>query len=662
MQKLQLVEDLPKKSRSNRQLKTIALVGQPNSGKSTLFNVLSDIKVVTSNFAGTTVEYKETLFNLYGETVHLIDLPGLYSLNAIEPAEYVSLNFLLKNRVDLIINVIDSTLLTRSLELTLELLELGLPVVVALNMTDEIRQHGIEIDAQRLSETLNVPVVQISALYGKGINELLDLCSNILSGQPSNINPQTICFSNPVEQIISKIEQSIGQKIPNPNIAKRFYAIKLLENPTLVENDVPFADGDVINFAKKKLEIDDEGAFFEIIERERHHKSMDLSHRVIKYIGRGKIPFAEKLDLLFLKPVSGYFFAILFFVLYFFLVFYFGNLLASIFEEPLGNLSELYSGLQQDNPLLWVTVDGLFQGIVGAVGIVLPYFIPLLLLTSILEESGYMARIAFLLDAIFHKIGLHGKSIASFVMGFGCTVPAVFATRIIESRRDRLIASILINFIPCSARLTVIFALTTALTGPFWTSVIFAYVLFAIAITGKVISLFMPEPTGLIMEIPKLRAPSFNIVARKTYYKLKDFFRVAFPFLVLGSMLLSLLDYFGFSRAINSLFAPIISGIIGLPEQLGSTLIFGFLRKELAVVMLSQAFDVSNLSLLPLTVGQAVVYLIFIVFYMPCVSTTAVFWKEFGWRHLLLTIAVGLVLSLASALIFRFALSLLGIF
>jgi ferrous iron transport protein B len=268
-----------------------------------------------------------------------------------------------------------------------------------------------------------------------------------------------------------------------------------------------------------------------------------------------------------------------------------------------------------------------------------------------------MARIAFLMDVIFHQIGLHGKSVASFVMGFGCTVPAIFATRIIENRRDRLLASVLINFIPCSARLTVIFALTTALTGPIWTIVIFGYILLAIAVTAKVLSLFFPKPIGLIMEVPPLRLPSLSIVLRKTQYKLVEFFKVAFPFLLVGSVVLSILDYFNFTEFLNNILQPFITILLGLPKELGSTLVFGFLRKELAVFMTAQAFGVTDLRLLPITLQQVIVYIVFLVFYLPCVSTSAVLYKEFGLKHLGLTVLIGLLLSTISALIFKFVLT-----
>lgn len=654
MHKLQLAEESPKKLKSNRSIKTIALIGQPNSGKSTLFNVLSDIKVSTANFAGTTVEYKDALINLFGEKVHLIDLPGTYSLNPIEPAEFVTVNFLLKNKIDLIINVVDSTLITRSLELTVELLETGIPIIIALNMTDEAQRRGIEIDSIKLSEHLGIPVIKTSALLGKGVSELLEKVSDIFNGV-LEYKHKFPTFTKHIEEKILEIQNHLKHTLPNNHLSTRFWAIKLVENPNILPKEfrqihITELD-DLISDIQKQHNMSAE----ETIAYERHHQSMNISHLISSY-KKIEIPLSEKLDLIFLKPLTGYFFAIFFFLLYFAMVFWAGQFLSEIIELPLELIPPLYKDLQGSSPFLWATIEGLYQGIAGALGIVLPYFLPLLFLTAVLEETGYMARIAFLLDGIFHQIGLHGKSVVPFIMSFGCTVPAVFATRIIENRRDRLVTSILINFIPCSARLTVIFALTTALTGPFWTIIIFAYVLVSIAITGKILTFFLPQPMGLILEIPPLRFPSIEITLKKTYFKIKQFFIVAFPFLVIGSIILAWLEYLNFTNYINSLLHTFIAGILGLDERLGSTLIFGFLRKELAVIMTAQAFGTTNLSDLPLTTQQVVIYLIFIIFYMPCISTTAVFWKEFGWKHLAITIIIGLILSTISALLFKYIL------
>ena len=320
-------------------------------------------------------------------------------------------------------------------------------------------------------------------------------------------------------------------------------------------------------------------------------------------------------------------------------------------------LTHYYEPLKLISPFLWYTLDGLFQGIAGSIGIVLPYFLPLLILTSLFEDTGYMSRIAFLLDGLFHRIGLHGKSVAPFIMGFGCTVPALYATRIIENERDRLITGVLINFIPCSARLTVIFAISSAFTGPIWTAFIFFFVLLIIAINGKILSYFFTKPTGLILEIPNLKLPSLRTTFKKTQFKVKEFLKVAVPYLILGSIVLGWFEYFGASKILNSFFSPLVTNVLGLPEQLGSTLIFGFLRKELIIVMASQAMGVKSFSQLGLTTAQALVFTIFVILYIPCISTFAVFWKEFGAKTVVLTTIFSITMATLCGLFFKIILN-----
>jgi ferrous iron transport protein B len=327
----------------------------------------------------------------------------------------------------------------------------------------------------------------------------------------------------------------------------------------------------------------------------------------------------------------------------------------------LQKVPSLYESLSTSSPFLWLTVDGIWQGFAGAIGIVLPYFLPLLILTSLFEDTGYMARIAFLLDGLFHKIGLHGKSVAPFILGIGCTVPAIYATRIIDNRRDRLITGILLNFIPCSARLTVIFALSAAFTGPFWTAGILLFVIIVIGINGKILSHFMSKPTGLVMEVPTLKLPGLHTTYKKTYYQVREFIRTALPLLIVGSIVLGWLEYFSLSNIINSITAPLVDNILGLPEQLGSTLLFGFLRKELIIVMSTQVMGVHSVADMGLSVNQAITFTIFLILYIPCIATFGVLWKEFGKKAVLMTAVFTLSMAVISAVFVRYMLLLLGV-
>ncbi len=639
--------------------KTIALVGQPNSGKSTLFNVLSDIKASTSNFAGTTVAIKESLINVGFQTYRLIDLPGLYSLNPVDKAEEVTVQFLLENDVDLIINVVDSTLLSRSIELTIELIELGMPMVVALNLQDEAQRYGVSIDEKRLEKILGIPVIKTTGLFGKGVKELIEKADRVVSSDRQTANRPE--FSHHIEEAITKVEKLIKDKIPNKHISPFFYAVKLIENPTVLGNDIDWDIDEVINdihIETRRLHRQDT---FEAIASERHHIAMKLTHDVSKIKQKKKYPLVDKIDTWLLHPFWGYIFMALFAVLYFVTIFHVGNFITGLIDPFLQKIPPLYEFLSTSSPFLWLTVDGIWQGFAGAIGIVLPYFLPLLILTSLFEDTGYMARIAFLLDGLFHKIGLHGKSVAPFILGIGCTVPAIYATRIIDNRRDRLITGILLNFIPCSARLTVIFALSAAFTGPFWTAGLLLFVLLIIGVNGKILSHFMSQPTGLVMEVPTLKLPSLHTTYKKTYYQVREFIRAALPLLIAGSIVLGWMEYFNLSNIVNNITAPVVKSVLGLPEQLGSTLLFGFLRKELIIVMSTQVMGVHTVADMGLSVNQALTFTIFLILYIPCIATFGVLWKEFGKKAVLMTTIFTLSMAILSAVFIRYLLLIFGV-
>lgn len=633
------------------------LIGQPNSGKSTLFKVLSDIKVLSS---GPTVEVNSTDVNLYGDTLRLIDLPGLFSLNYIHPAEEITVKFLLHQKIDLIINVVDASMLTRSLELTIELLELGIPMIVALNLEDVANNQGHIIDAEKLSKLLKVPVVPTQALFGKGAKLLLDEIKNLLSNNAKH--EQTFFkFTHHLEEEIKKVEKEIRNHINGNEVSSRFYAIKTIENPSIISKTifehVENTQREVLENLQKEHNMDG----FECISYERHHLAMKISEQVCIIKPTRKTPLINQIDNLLLHPIYGYFFLTAFFFLYFFLIFIVGEFLASLTEDPLSSLANEVDQLKSVNLFLYVSLHGAVQGFIGIVGIVLPYFIPLVLLTAIFEETGYLSRVAFLIDGLMHKIGLHGKSVVPIILGFGCSVPAIYATRMIENPRDRMITAVLIPFVPCSARIAVIFALSAAFTGPFWAVVVFAYVIFILALHGKVMSKFLSKPTGLILDIPRLQRPSLRGSMKATWLRTKDFLKEASIFLLLGSIVLSWFEYFHFAEYLNILFAPILTAILGLPEQLGSTLIFGFLRKELILVMANQALGVNFISELPLNIIQVVSFIIFVTFYFPCLTTFVVILKEFGTKVVVFSAILSVLVATISAYLFKVVLGFIFI-
>ncbi len=629
----------------------VVLVGQPNAGKSTLFNVLSDIKSASGNFAGTSVRLTQSTVQLDGRVFQLLDLPGCYSLNAGDDAERISRDHLLGQPVDLVINVVDSMQLARSLELTYELLELGLPMAVALNMQDEAEKHGLLIDHEKLERELGVPVVPTSALHGKGVRQLMDRSLRRLDAPPS---PRPApAYTAHIEAHVRKLSAALPQPGPGHNGSRRFYAIKAIENPDMVPSEwLRPLEGNIAAACAQIREIH-QLECFETISCERHHLAMKLSEETCEFVPRRTIHLHDRMDRFLLHPLLGRLFLLAYFLTFFTVIYVTGGLFSGWIEPLLNRGHALLLPLQQVWQPLWLTADGIYQGLSGALGIVLPYFLPLILLHAIFEDSGYLSRVAFLLDGLLHRVGLHGKSVAAFILGFGCTAPALYATRILENKRDRVLSALLLPFIPCSARNAIIFAMSAALAGPLWAMVIYLFVLLVIGVTGRLISLFLPRPGGLIMEIPDLRTPSLRNALSASGRQLKEFAFTVVPWLLLGSAAMSWLGRLDLSGAIDALFAPLINGLLGLPAALGTTLVFGFFRKELIVVMAQQALGAASLALLPLTAGQAVVFLVFVTLYFPCFSTFVVMGREFGWRIAGASAVLSVIVATLAAWLFK---------
>ncbi len=634
----------------------IVLVGQPNAGKSTLFNVLSDVKSASGNFAGTSVRLTQTTVRLDGQVFQLLDLPGSYSLNAADDAERITRDHLLNAPVDLVVNVVDSTQLARSLELTCELLELGLPMAIALNMQDEAEKRGLRIDHEKLEQELGVPVVPTSALLGKGVRQLMERSLRLLAA-PSPPRPAPP-YTAHIEAQVQGLSAALPQPDAGRNGSRRFYAIKAIENPDMVPDEWRRPLEKSIAAACAQIREIHQLECFETISCERHHLAMKLSEATSEFVPRKTIHLHDRMDRFLLHPLLGRFFLLAYFLAFFTVIYVAGGFFSSRIEPLLGRVRELLIPLQQVSQPLWLTVDGIYQGLAGALGIVLPYFLPLILLHSIFEDSGYLSRVAFLLDGLLHRIGLHGKSVAAFILGFGCTAPAIYATRILENKRDRTLSALLLPFIPCSARNAIIFAMSAALAGPLWAVAIYAFVLLVIGVTGRLISLFMPKPGGLIMEIPDLKTPSLHNALAASGRQLKEFAFTVVPWLLLGSAAMSWLGRLDVSGAIDALFSPLVNGLLGLPPALGTTLVFGFFRKELIVVMAQQALGAASLALLPLTAGQAVVFLVFVTLYFPCFSTFVVMGREFGWRTAGASAALSLVVATLAAWLFKAAILL----
>lgn len=634
----------------------VIFIGQPNCGKSTLFNAIAGLKADTSNFPGTSVEHTHSKVNFEGTILNIIDLPGTYSLNPSDPAEKVALVHLFHEKPDLVINVIDASILGRSLELTMELIELGYPMIIVLNMVDMAEKKGMEIDTTRLEKILGVPVLPTVATRGRGIKELLDAT---LQGLEKGLTVSPIKWSKDVEQRIEELMDLLPDDFPIVS-NKRFTTIHMIEANKLFFDDVLKDINPPLKMALDRVRNDLESLHnapaYEVISAERHHLALKIFEDCCRVFRGKRISFEERVDDVIMHPFFGYLILLAVFCGFFFVIFMVGSPLE---ELLLGPLTSLRYSLSQSlgTGVLFYLIDGLLAGIGGGVAIVLPYFLPLIFLMSFLEDVGYLARAGFLMDTFMHKIGLHGKSISPFILGFGCNVPAIVSTRTLESRRDRVITSLLIPFIPCSARTTIILALVAFYLGPLWALGFYVFNILLIAVLGRVITFFFRTPSpGLILEIPSLKMPSLKNMMKKTYFQVKSFIKFAWPILIAGSIVLGFLQFLHFDRFINLILSPLVEKGLGLPRELGVTLVFGFLRKELSLVMMLQALDVSYKDVMTvITKEQLIVFTVFINFFIPCLSTVAIIWKEIGKRVALISVGlntgVAILLSLIARLI-----------
>jgi len=697
----------------------VALVGQPNSGKSTLFNAVVGYRSLTSNFAGTTVEYTFGQARVDGVVVDLVDLPGLYSLTPKNPVEALSRECLIKGEWDVMINVIDASQLARSLELTLELKDLQAPLVVCLNMMDEAARKGIVIDSKALSGALGVPVVETIAARGQGILDSFR-AALALTRQTSQVRPRPFIYTPEVEDTVVRLAQKLtgfatrgddrgggaaGIEVEQqeaggggPRAARQEVspvASSVMAAPTAQAE--PPAAFPPARFAALQLVQSDPGELARLRRRHRirhrhgrdprgptqlpatpsvavavseaqdaitrllgqpadaaissarHAACLNLFERVAR-VTHPRRDWREQVDRLVMHPVWGYAMLVLVFLGIFQLIFNVGKFAENPILNVFNALIAWLSRYMNPQSVLFAASKGALLGTAGAVAIVLPYLLPFLVCLAVLEDLGYLSRVGYLMDALMHRLGLHGTATLPVLLGYGCSVPAVMATRILTSRRDRFIAAFLAVLVPCSARMTVILALVGVYLGAFYALGIYVLNLVVVMLAGHVLALLWPEISpGMLMEVPAFRLPSPKVVMMKTWWRLREFVTVAFPLLVAGSAVLSLIEFYGWQHSLNAALSP-LTALLGLPRAVGLTLIFGVLRKELSLLMLMQALGTTQVASV-MSVAQILIFTLFVTFYLPCMATLASMFRELGWRltaaasAALLVLAVGISLA-----------------
>ena len=630
----------------------IALAGQQNSGKSTIFNQLAGYRAITSNFPGKTVQYTKSQVNYHGQVFDIVDLPGTYSLTSFDLAELESRKYLQKSEADVVINVIDASLLIRGLELTKQLQELEVPLVLCLNFMDEARRKGINIDTDKLSRVLGVPVVPAIAVKGIGIREIVEEALRVAEEKKRG---KTLPFSRDVERVIEDLAAKVGSLANECGVPGRFLAIKLLEEDEYFVNRIE-DEGllDDVAEAKKLLEESHGRPPDVVISSERHALAMNIFEDVA-VVGKPEVTFRDKVDNVLMHRYLGYVFLALILYIFFNIVFLLGAAIEGpimeLFEEAVIPAARARAGAGLV-PYLFI---GAVQGFAGGVGIVLPYLIPFLIGLAVLEDAGYLPRIAFLMDTFLHRMGLHGKSVLPLILGYGCSVPAVMATRILESDRDRYITATLATMVPCAARTTIILGLVAFFISPAAALGIYILNIVVIALSGTLLARLMPEITpGLILEVPRYQIPSPGVVLKKTWLRAKEFVFIAWPLLIAGSVILAFLEYYEMDAVVNQSLYPLTSLLLGLPVVVGTVLIFGILRKELAMVMLIQALGTSRV-LNVMSGTQIMTFVVFVTFYVPCLATIAVLIRELGKRRagfvVIFTIVVATVMAFLTRIV-----------
>jgi len=675
----------------------VALVGQPNVGKSSLINAISNAKLHVGNFAGVTVEKTEIETRYCDEVsckeydINIIDLPGAYSLEDYSQEERVTKKFLLEEDYDLIVNVVDATHLQRNLFLSAELLELGKKMIVVLNMIDEAKNEGIIIDAKQLSSILGIPVIKTSAKTKEGLDELLKTIVNIYKAPETK---SKILYSDYIEEEIDKLVKFFKEKHYRSDIPYRHLAIRLLKEDTYIYkkmHDEPIwiellpilrdsLEHIYLHSGKKDIK--------EVFTEEHLAFAKGATLEVTKTKDTKGKNLTQKLDSILLNRYLGI--PIFLFLMWalFQLTFMLGAYPMDLIANSFDWLSSQTKELLGDGFLSSMVADGILGG-VGAVVSFLPNIIILFIGIALLETTGYMSRVAFLLDGFFHKFGLHGKSFIPLVTGFGCTVPAYMATRTLKSQKDRLITLFILGFISCSARIPVYVLIISAFFNPDKAG----NILFLIYIAGAIFALFgakilrtfvfKGEDDPFVMEMPKYRLPSLKLIYHIVYGQAMSYLNKAGTFILVASALVWFASNYPKNEELESSYRAKLQQVtskeqkwaleselqsklmeqsflgqigkftepffapLGFNWKMSVALEAGLAAKEVIVSTLGVLYstgdktDENSLSLQErlredISFASAMAFIVFIMLYVPCLAAMAVFKQESGsWRYLL---------------------------
>jgi len=643
----------------------IALVGLPRTGKSTIFQAASSTSVEAGTLAGSALSFSTCQVNIGLEQAALVDLPPLKTFHDLEDADRLLLTALLDGAAgfkapDLLIQVVDATALEPNLAFAQELCQLGRPLVIALNRLDEAREKGIYINVAALSEALGVPVVPTVAHMGKGIGSLFETALELLRAKrcPLSQSPGAHLRKAlaPLNAILDQPDVEAAFRVPRSLLltqiarGETWFAAEMARRFPALMPAVEAARAEAARQLPRPLA--------EEIFADRHYRAAAL-HEQVTRLGHAaeKAGWKRGLDRLFLHPRWGLLGTLAVFALVLFMVFEVSTSLDALTSAPLA----AWVGQWEPDTTAGVIGRAVADGLVGLVGIVVPYMLPLVLLLVSLEESGIMHRVAFVVDRGFHRIGLHGGVAVPFLLGLGCNVPALSAVAGSSSGRERIVASLLITFVPCSARSAIVLAIGGKYLG--WEGVlgIFLLTMLIIAVAGKLLTRrYVQASPGMIQAIPPYAMPQWRRLLAITWERTSDILTIVTPLLVLGSVVLALLAHFGADDIINTLLLPVTHWWLGLPVVLGVPILFGVLRKELSLLMVYQALGTQDIAPL-LDWVQIATFLVFLTFYVPCVSTFAVMLKTIGRRDALFSLGLSVAVALGIAALCRIVLQVVNV-
>lgn len=653
---------------------TFALVGNQNCGKTTLFNVLTGSNQHIGNFPGVTVDRKDGVIKGYPDTL-ITDLPGIYSMSPYSSEEIVTREFLLMDKPKGIINILDATNIERNLYLSMQLMELGIPMVIALNMMDEVRVNGGSVRINAIEELLGVPVIPISAAKGEGIEELVSHAIHVAKYQEK---PQISDFcskDSAVHRCIHGIMSLISDHADKAGYPERFAASKVVEGDSLVLKHLELEQNEKEMIEHIIVQMEEECGM------DRASAIADMRFAYIEDVCKNTVVKpreskerirSQKID----KLLTGKYTGIPMFIAIMGLVFYLtfnvigaalSNVLDILITFVTNGVDNLLTAMNVNSVLHALIIDGIFNG-VGSVLSFLPIIVTLFFFLSILEDSGYMARVAFIMDKLLRKLGLSGRSIVPMLIGFGCSVPGVMASRTLSSERDRRMTVLLTPFMSCSAKVP-IYAFFSAAFFPHYAALVMIGMYFIGIIVGIIMAfifkktLFKGEPVPFVMELPNYRMPGAKNVVHLLWEKAKDFLQKAFSIIFIATILIWFMQNFDIRLNVvadsrQSILAVLAGMITPLFKPLGfgdwrlvTSILTGVMAKESVVSTISILFGSTIEMVSVISAAGAMSFLVFCLLYTPCVAAIASVKKELGGKWAAYVVVIQCVVAWIAALI-----------